>query len=301
MSIAKSVIRSNVLSTSTLKGMFGLFCCRIFAYRDNILSPVKDNISAQASQDQSATAALSTTDATTSASATTSQVQPQAQAQVQSMVDAIENPNDPKGIHHNISMILKSITDSENVSSFKKSTKEILYAMVAIADEVFLNMDWSGRHYWEENMLENRFFNSQIAGEEIFNRINDLLAESDPLSLEKAEIYLNMLSLGFQGKFRGVEEGKAEINLYRSKLYDFITKHSREDMISAEYRIFQKEYTFTMPTIRRKLLPDGAIITYLSSFFIIMFLSISTMAWLLETKDLHKLLNDISEIALREH
>ena len=88
--------------------------------------------------------------------------------------------------------------------------------------------------------------------------------------------------------------------MYRRKLFDFITKRDREAIITAEYRIFQKEYTFTMPTVRRKLLPDGAIVTYLSIFFLFMFLSISTMVWLIETRDLHRLLNEISDIALRE-
>ena len=72
-------------------------------------------------------------------------------------------------------------------------------------------------------------------------------------------------------------------------------------IITAEYRIFHKEYTFTIPTVRRKLLPDGELVKYLSIFFLFMFLSSSTMVCLIETRDLHRLLNEISYIALREH
>ncbi len=297
MSIADDVT-SDLIGTSDLKKMFGAFCCRIFAYRDEILSPIKDVSAASVSSATSTTATSPTTLASSQASAATPN---DTIAAAESALQAVEQQQDSfRLIHHSISMLLKALMDSEKASSFHKSTKEIIYAMTAIADEVFLNMDWNGKRYWEENMLETKFFGSQIAGDEIFNRIDKVISEKEPLGTEKAEIYLDMLSLGFKGKFRGIDEETTEINMYRRKLFDFITKRDREAIITAEYRIFQKEYTFTMPTVRRKLLPDGAIVTYLSTFFLFMFLSISTMAWLIETRDLHRLLNEISDIALRE-
>ena len=298
MSIADDVT-SDLIGTSDLKKMFGAFCCRIFAYRDEILSPIKDVSAASVPSTTLTTATSSTTPAPSSQSSATAPDDTIAAAE--SALQAVEQQQDSfRLIHHSISMLLKALMDSEKASSFHKSTKEIIYAMTAIADEVFLNMDWNGKRYWEENMLETKFFGSQIAGDEIFNRIDKLISEKEPLGTEKAEIYLDMLSLGFKGKFRGIDEETTEINMYRRKLFDFITKRDREAIITAEYRIFQKEYTFTMPTVRRKLLPDGAIVTYLSIFFLFMFLSVSTMVWLIETRDLHRLLNEISDIALRE-
>ena len=298
MSIADDVT-NDLIGTSDLKKMFGAFCCRIFAYRDEILSPIKDVSAASVSSATSTTATSPTTPASSSQSSAATPNDTIAAAE--SALQAVEQQQDSfRLIHHSISMLLKALMDSEKASSFHKSTKEIIYAMTAIADEVFLNMDWNGKRYWEENMLETKFFGSQIAGDEIFNRIDKVISEKEPLGTEKAEIYLDMLSLGFKGKFRGIDEETTEINMYRRKLFDFITKRDREAIITAEYRIFQKEYTFTMPTVRRKLLPDGAIVTYLSIFFLFMFLSISTMVWLIETRDLHRLLNEISDIALRE-
>lgn len=264
MSIADG-INVEFSGTSDIRKMFGEFCCRVFAYRDEVSSPVKLGAPA-------------------------------------SLVEEVEQQQDDfRTIHHSISMLLKAFLDSEQATTFNKSRKEVIYAMTAIADEVFLNMDWNGKQYWEENMLEIKFFNTQVAGDEIFNRINQLVSETEPLGTEKAEIYLDMLSLGFKGRFRGTEEENTEINMYRRKLFEFITKHDKEAIAVAEYRIFQKEYTFTMPTVRRKLLPDGAVVTYLSCFFLFMFLSVSTMVWLIETRDLNRLLHDVSEVALREH
>ena len=48
MSIADDVT-NDLIGTSDLKKMFGAFCCRIFAYRDEILSPLKEDIAASAS------------------------------------------------------------------------------------------------------------------------------------------------------------------------------------------------------------------------------------------------------------
>ncbi|MDR2157845.1 MAG: hypothetical protein LBO02_00820, partial [Holosporaceae bacterium] len=59
-------------------------------------------------------------------------------------------------------------------------------------------------------------------------------------------------------------------------------------------------YTYTIPTIHRKLLPDAAVINYVCSFFVFMFLVVSSVVWMFETKDIKRLLEDISKIALRE-
>src|SRR5215207_2820442 len=45
------------------------------------------------------------------------------------------------------------------------------YAMAALADEVFLHLDWPGREAWRSNLLESRLFSSHRAGEELFERI----------------------------------------------------------------------------------------------------------------------------------
>jgi type VI secretion system protein ImpK len=205
---------------------------------------------------------------------------------------------DYKNLHKSISIVLKRISENEKAPS-NKNSNDVSYAMAAIADEIFLNMEWEGKTYWEENMLEFRYFNTQIAGDEIFNKIDELLLKSDPLSIEKAEIYLKILSLGFKGKYRGSDDETVGIDFYRNRLFEFIEKNDRSVLLIG-HRFFQKEYTYTMPTIHRKLLPDASIVNYISAFFLFMFLVISSIVWMFETRDLRKLLIEISSIALRE-
>src|SRR5204863_4757031 len=71
------------------------------------------------------------------------------------------------------------------------------YAMAALADEIFINLDWVGRDAWREHLLEARLFGSHRAGEELFERIDNLLRDHDSLYGELARIYLMVLALGF--------------------------------------------------------------------------------------------------------
>lgn len=96
------------------------------------------------------------------------------------------------------------------------------YAMAAIADETFLHLDWVGRDAWREHLLETKLFNSHRAGEEVFERIEELLRNRDSLYGELARIYLMILALGFQGKFRGQPDAEQDIDGYRRRLHRFI-------------------------------------------------------------------------------
>ncbi|MDR2765909.1 MAG: DotU family type IV/VI secretion system protein [Holosporaceae bacterium] len=205
---------------------------------------------------------------------------------------------DPKVLHKSISSLLKIALENEESLCFGQDFREVVYLMAALADEIFLNMEWSGKEYWEENMLEYRYFGSQMAGDEVFNKINELLV-TDGASTPKAEIYLKALALGFKGKYRDAEDEEAGIDAHRNHLFDFIQKNDKSLFIVGG-RFFQKEYGYTIPTIHRKLLPDNSIVNYVCWFFIFMFLTVSSVVWVFETKDLRRLLAEISNIATRE-
>ena len=204
---------------------------------------------------------------------------------------------DFRALYRSMNAFVKAAT--ENGKNNSGDYLEVVYMMVALADDIFLNLEWEGKQFWEENILEQRFFSSQIAGDEIFNRISALLAEKSDLAEDKAELYLKMLALGFEGKYRGMEDETIQINLYRNKLLEFIEKRNNS-MLMVGHRLFQKEYTYTIPTIHRKTLPEASIINYMCAFFVFMFLSISSIVWMYETKDISRLLTEISSIALRE-
>lgn len=298
-------------SEHELLKMFWMFCCKVFEYRESILSPIAEmemeiagaglySVDASAS-DGSETAPTPSSTTTTAAAATSAPASPESASIKAAAQNAVQHQDKASVIHKSMTILLKSMLENERMAVFRKSSREVIYAMAAMADEVFLNMDWGGKHFWEGHMLETQFFDTQIAGDEIFTRITEVLEQKDAIGTEKAEIYLDMLMLGFKGRFRETEEENTEINMYKNKLFNFITRRNREEVLGAENRLFQKQYDYTMPTVRRKLLPDGGIVTYIATCFLVIFLGVSTIVWLVETMELSRLLNEISNMVLRGH
>lgn len=205
---------------------------------------------------------------------------------------------DPKVINKNLAAKIKDILDRQKSINFELQVREVVYIMVSLADEIFLSTSWDGKKYWEENMLEKHFFGTQIAGEKIFSNIEKLIEKNDVETILIAEIYMKSLSLGFRGKYRDDVEQDKPINVYRKALFNFVERYDKSiNMIS--HRMFSKEYIYTLPTINRQFLPDVSIVNYVYAFVIFMFLVISSVVWLVETRDLYEILQEISNIVLR--
>lgn len=205
---------------------------------------------------------------------------------------------DPKVIYTNLVVKVKDIWDRQKSVNFEQQMREVIYIIVSLADEIFLNTPWDGKKYWEENMLEQRFFGTQIAGEKIFDNIEKLIEKNDEESILIAEIYMKTLSLGFKGKYRDVVEQEKLINVHRKALFNFVERYDKSiNMIS--HRMFSKDYIYTLPTINRQFLPDVSVVNYVYIFVVFMFFVISSVVWFVETRDLYEIMQEISNIVLR--
>lgn len=128
------------------------------------------------------------------------------------------------------------------------------YVMAALADEIFLNLQWPGQETWRSNLLESKLFQSHSAGETFFERLDVLLADKDPIFIDLARIYLNALALGFQGKFRDDINGTVELANYRRRLLRFI--HQREPvLLEGKERLAPQAYTSILDQGRNQQLP----------------------------------------------
>jgi type IV/VI secretion system ImpK/VasF family protein len=97
------------------------------------------------------------------------------------------------------------------------------YAMAALADETFLNLEWEGQSAWQKHLLEPKLFRTRAADVELFRRIDKLLKDQPDSSAARdlARVYLLVLASGFRGKYRpfGLTRALAE---YRQRLYEYI-------------------------------------------------------------------------------
>lgn len=203
------------------------------------------------------------------------------------------NQKDAKDINETLRLFIKNHFDNDLKYQY---TQDLLYLISALADEVFLNTEWSGKKYWEDHMLEYEFFKTQIAGNVVFDRIHNLLQNRNAPA-EIVEIYLEVLAFGFQGKYRGI--ATADINNLREQMYNFIVK-SKKIAHRESQRLFQEQYSCTLPTITRKLLPDFNRLLYTCLALLFLFIIFGSIIWLIETKDLNDLLLEVSNIALRK-
>jgi type VI secretion system protein ImpK len=119
------------------------------------------------------------------------------------------------------------------------------YAMAALADEIFINLAWAGRDAWREHLLEAKLFGSHGAGEQLFERIDNLLRDHDTLYRELARIYLMVLALGFQGRHRGRPDCDEVIESYRRRLYRFIYVHDPQ-VVNGDERVMPQAYAATL-------------------------------------------------------
>lgn len=102
--------------------------------------------------------------------------------------------------------------------------RDALYAMAALADEMYLGLEWEGSEYWTRHLLEGRLFRSCIAGERLFERIETLLDSRDAATADLAVVYLLCIALGFRGRYRDVDD-HGRLDDYRKRLFTFAFQH----------------------------------------------------------------------------
>jgi type VI secretion system protein ImpK len=132
---------------------------------------------------------------------------------------------------------------------------EAQYVMVALADEVFLNIKWPGHKYWESNILEKRMYNTHSAGQGFFTRLEKLLQDQDPVRHDIGIVFLFALGLGFRGKYRGSDD-KGVIQGLKERLFTFINR--REPYLyTGEDVIFPEAYLHTVEGANPQILPNA--------------------------------------------
>jgi type VI secretion system protein ImpK len=166
--------------------------------------------------------------------------------------------------------------------------REAQYVMAALADEVFLHVEWEGRSTWP--LLENRLFQSHIAGEAVFDRLDRLLQRRDFFYLDLAAVYFMALSLGFQGKYRG-EATAGRLDQYRRQLFMMIYRRNPK-LFAAHAPLFPQNYQNMLERVSPKKLPDDRIWLLLVAAVIGVWLLVSQYLW-------HSVTDDISCLICR--
>ncbi len=104
----------------------------------------------------------------------------------------------------------REVRDDPKLESLYEKAR---YPLVVLADEILLHSGWEYAPQWERQLLEEKYFNTNIGGEKYFSIANELDPTRD---VELAAILSTGIALGFGGKYRERPEKLAEA---RKRLY----------------------------------------------------------------------------------
>jgi len=210
----------------------------------------------------------------------------------------MEDPNLPKivesiqirlrDILHKQSQDLEMAVGLGNATAFKDAQ----YLMAALADEIFLNLPWSGVRVWENSLLESQFFQTQIAGEYVFKKLDSLLANNSPEREDMALLYFMALSLGFRGMYND-EQGKDKIRSYLESLYKIAQGRLPRHLRAEKYLLIEQCYQHNLGEVAQKSLPDNRSWFFIILSVIFVYVFISYIVWHSLSSDVQNALNTI--------
>jgi type VI secretion system protein ImpK len=81
------------------------------------------------------------------------------------------------------------------------SIDESKYALIALMDETVLSVPGACRDYWIMRPMQLDYFGDNIAGQEFYNKLQNLLLQPENKK-DVLEVYYLCLALGFEGKYK---------------------------------------------------------------------------------------------------
>ena len=113
-----------------------------------------------------------------------------------------------------------------------RDVHDIMYALVALADEFAMRKPGALRDMWMSNPLQLHYFQENLAGENFFNRLEHLLV--DPSRQETLRVYYWCLVFGFQGKF-AIRGGELQLAAVQRRVQDALGQAMRPEALSKRH------------------------------------------------------------------
>ena len=188
--------------------------------------------------------------------------------------------------------------------SEKERYEEVRYIYAALADEIFLSEPWSGQKEFINYLIEEKVFLTSEAGEKIFNRIDEVLRSKPEQMIELAELYLQILIIGFEGQYRG-RDSENKIEEYIRSLYVYINRKepglgNKKSEVNGEQKIDRVHYERILSNLKPVKFFRINRPVFISLVVIVLFLIISQIIYVVMTKPLRDVLNSQKTVMLEE-
>ena len=162
------------------------------------------------------------------------------------------------------------------------------YIMVVLADEIFLNLAWAGAKEWRLSLLEGQIFQTQIAGELFFKKIDALFDAHDVARYELGQLYLMALSLGFRGQYRD-HDAQNRVQWYQNQLYQMCCQDPTHLFNTNTTKpLFEECYAHTLNESPGRGLPDLRTWGIYGLCVFLIYLFISYIVWYRIAFEMHR-------------
>ena len=188
--------------------------------------------------------------------------------------------------------------------SEKESYEEVRYIYVALADEIFLSEPWSGQQEFINYLIEEKVFLTSEAGEKIFDRIDKVLRSKPEQMIELAELYLQILIIGFEGQYRG-RDSENKIEEYIRSLYVYINRKepglgNKKSEVNGEQKIDSVHYERILSNLKPVKFFRINRPVFVSLVAIVLLLIVSQIIYVVMTKPLRDVLNSQKIVKLEK-
>lgn len=135
---------------------------------------------------------------------------------------------DPAGLRD---FLLKAIAEFEQHARQAGIAAERImvarYAICTVVDETVASTPWGGTSLWARESLLVTLHKETSGGEKFFQLVNKMM-EDPQRNLDLLELMYACLALGFEGRYRVIENGKTQLNALRGRIYQTIRQQRGE-------------------------------------------------------------------------
>jgi type VI secretion system protein ImpK len=136
---------------------------------------------------------------------------------------------DPAGLRQTVVQQLSAFEQAATKRGIKQETILVArYALCTLLDEAVSSTPWGGTAQWMKQSLLVTFYRETGGGEKFFLLLNKM-AENPAANLELLEFFYACLALGFEGRFRVIDGGKAQLEQTRERLYELIRRQRNQE------------------------------------------------------------------------
>lgn len=134
---------------------------------------------------------------------------------------------DPAGLRETLARAVQTFeTRARSAGIANEHVIGARYALCTFLDETAANTPW-GEKVWAQRSLLVQFHNEAWGGEKAFQLLGKL-AEQPAQHRNLLELFYIILALGFEGRFRVVQNGKAQLDALRERLVQLIQRERGE-------------------------------------------------------------------------